>query len=502
MDALRKITQDWRVKTIVPVIVVNVLAFAGLYALMYHFAVSNLIQTHRRSAAILFDELQLTFEDMMLEHRLASVGTRLARHARAHDLALLNLYDPNANPVVAVNRRPAADQIIQAQQVMAKADDDVIWNLGADYIVTFGRTIDNTDACHTCHDARLPKLGVMQIGFDLTKPIAEARRNVRSKFALAGVAWIGALALLFWTGRIVIGRPLRAIERSIGDHEQTGDLVAIAHRVHHRVWEVIDEQKRREETIARQLVRAKQLAALGELAAGLTHEIKNPIVGVMSALELLRSEGDSVSLQNAEVYEQVLNELRRVTGTLDSLLRLARPQPPQRVDVDMARVIRELTSLFSARFRRQGVTLEVEITESLPLLQLDPGLMAQLIVNLLTNSMQASDRGGVVKVLIAPFPRRDGVLLVVSDTGHGVAPEQLDHVFDPFFTTKEEGTGLGLPICRQIVEQHGGTITLESEPGSGTRVVVLLPDLRNSSQLTADSSRLTADSSQEKQTVA
>jgi signal transduction histidine kinase len=108
--------------------------------------------------------------------------------------------------------------------------------------------------------------------------------------------------------------------------------------------------------------------------------------------------------------------------------------------------------------------------------------------------MQASDRGGEVKVLIAPFPRRDGVVLVVSDSGHGIPPEQIEHVFDPFFTTKEEGTGLGLPICRQIVEQHGGTISIESEPGAGTRVVVLLPDLRKSSQLTADSS-------QEKQVV-
>jgi signal transduction histidine kinase len=104
--------------------------------------------------------------------------------------------------------------------------------------------------------------------------------------------------------------------------------------------------------------------------------------------------------------------------------------------------------------------------------------MVQLIVNLLTNSMQATDRGGSVSVMLAAFPLRDGVVLAVTDTGRGIRPEDLAHIFDPFFTTKEEGTGLGMAICRQIVNQHGGTISIDSTPGTGTRVVVLLPDPR------------------------
>jgi signal transduction histidine kinase len=144
------------------------------------------------------------------------------------------------------------------------------------------------------------------------------------------------------------------------------------------------------------------------------------------------------------------------------------------------RTVRDLTSIFSARFFRQGVALEVECSESTPRLPLDASLMAQLLVNLLTNSLQATDRGGRVNVAVAPFPLRDGVILAVSDTGKGISAEDLERIFDPFFTTKEDGTGLGLAICRQIVEQHGGTITVESEPGKGTRVVALLPDLRGS----------------------
>ena len=476
----RQLTRDWRVKTLVPVIIANVVAFVALYALMYHFAASNLIETHRRSAVTLLNDVELNFEDAMLEHTAPTVSRRFARRAKAHGLALLNLYDPQGRPFITVNPRVSAAEISQARQVLSAPSSGLAWTLGDDNVVTFSRALANRERCHACHEAHLQRLAVLQLGFDLTDAIALARQNVRQKFAFAGIAWIGVLALLFWTGRIVIGRPLEEIEKTIGEGSKNpkdrGDLAALAHRVHLRIWNLIDEQKRREENVARQLVRAKQLAALGELAAGLTHEIKNPLAGVMSALELLRSEGDVVSLQNVEVYDQVINELRRVTSTLDSLLRLARPQVPQRVDVDMARVVRELSSLFSARFRRQGITFEVEIPETPPVLSLDPALMAQLVVNLLNNSMQATDRGGSVKVLIAPFPRRDGVVLAVSDSGHGIPAEQLERVFDPFFTTKEEGTGLGLAICRQIVEQHGGTITLESELGNGTRVVVLLPD--------------------------
>jgi two-component system sensor histidine kinase AtoS len=164
-----------------------------------------------------------------------------------------------------------------------------------------------------------------------------------------------------------------------------------------------------------------------------------------------------------------------VNATVDGLLRLGKPQPPQRAEVDLGRVTREVTSLFGARLRRHGVQLETEVADEIPPLQLDSGLMVQLLMNLLTNAMQATDRGGTIKVLVAPFPRSDGVIVAVSDTGCGIAREHMERIFDPFFTTKEEGTGLGLPICRQIVEQHGGTMQIESEQGKGTRVMLLFP---------------------------
>lgn len=479
-----RLTRDWRIKTLVPAVLVNVLAFAGLYALMVHFAISNLIQTYKSNAAVLFDELQLHFDDETIAHPASILNRRLERHAATHGLSTLVIYGfderSDAQPLFITGRAPSTLERAEAQRARHASGSGVLWAIGADNQLILDRSLASNAHCERCHASGPGGFGVMQMGFDLTRPIADAGVRVRQKFAVAGVAWLGVLALLFWTGRSVIGRPLSEIARSLaGGHDgaeaQPQDLNEMANRLNATLWDLVHAQRRREAEVARMMVRAEQMAALGEVAAGLTHEIKNPLAGIMAVLELLQTDQE-LAAQHRELFEQMLAELRRVTSTVDSLLRLAKPQPPRRAAFDLPRAVREVTSLFAARLRRQGVSLDVQMSDSIPLLELDQTLITQLLVNLLTNSLQATDRGGNVKVLLAPFPDQRGIVLAVQDTGRGIPPEEVEHVFDPFFTTKEEGTGLGLAICRQIVEQHGGTISLESELGSGTRVVVLLPE--------------------------
>jgi signal transduction histidine kinase len=477
--------RDWRIRTIAPVIIIHLLAFTALYVFMYRFAVSNLINTHKFGAGIVLDELELTFNDTMVDHGAASLQLRMARQAEVQHLVSLNLYDASGRPMISSNGGPSPRDMNEATVILAHPDLHTAWITRDDdpqnkNVLLFGmRVLDNKEECRSCHVGNAKRIGAIQMGIDLTQPVLDAKARVQRKFGLVGVVWLALISLMMWLREVVIGRPLARIESSLTaagsaqGRSQGHDLEALALQLNSTLWGLIDGQRLREEDIARHMVRAQQLASLGEIAAGLTHEIKNPVAGVIAALEVLGNEGDT--LQAREVHDQMLSELRRVSGTLDSLLRLARPKPPQRADVDMARVVREVTSLFTARFRRQGIAFEVEIADAVPILPLDSGLMVQLLVNLLTNSMQASERGGSVRVLLAPFPRRDGVVLAVSDTGRGIDAENIDRIFDPFFTTKEEGTGLGLAICRQIIEQHGGTITVESERGRGTRFVVLLP---------------------------
>jgi len=496
IEILRRLarqTRDWRVRILVPVIVINLLAFAGLYALMDRYAMTNLINTHKFGAMMMLDQIQLDLHNFDVTHNRQNLQRVLAQQAGARGLLAINIYNAAGVPLASSRGMPAAGEIAQARVVMLRPEHPTVW-LTEENATTnlFGvRALPNDAECASCHVTSGATLGAIQLGMEMTATMAEAKKRVRRNFVMAGAAWLLLLALMFWTGGYAIGRPLAAMEKSIkavglhGESAKRHDLDALARRIQSSLWDLIGAQRQREEDITRHMARAEQLAALGQLAAGLTHEIKNPLAGVSAALELLRDDGDPTD-PNHEVYDQMLSELRRVSGTVDALLRLAKPQPPQRADVDLGRVTREVTSLFAARLRRQGVHLLLDIPEDLPTLALDSGLMVQLLMNLLANAMQATERGGTVRVLVAPFPQQDGVVMAVSDTGRGIAPEHLERIFDPFFTTKEEGTGLGLPICKQIVEQHGGTMRIESEPGEGTRVMVLLPDLNASTEIEND----------------
>ena len=478
MRRIAKWSRDWRIRVLVPVVLINLGAFIGLYTLMDRYAMGNLVNTHKFGAMLLLDELELDLHDLAVTHNPGELQRRLDQHARSGQLLALNVYDSAGKPVASTRGEPTEREIAQAQVVLTKSDHPAMWlTEGANANIFGVRALRLPDRCATCHQSR-SAIGAIQIGIDMTGPLADAKRRVRRNFAMAGGAWLALLALMFWAGGVVIGRPIAAIEKTItaaGSDDTAGkrhDLDALASRMHETLWGLIRSQRQRDQDIARHMARAEQLASLGQLAAGLTHEIRNPLAGVSAAVELLRDESDG---SHREVHDQILAELRRVNATVDGLLRLGKPQPPQRAEVDLGRVTREVTSLFGARLRRHGVHLETEIGDELPTLQLDAGLMVQLLMNLLTNAMQATDRGGRIEVMVAPFPRHDGVILAVSDDGRGIARAHLERIFDPFFTTKEEGTGLGLPICKQIVEQHGGTMQIESEEGKGTRVVLLFP---------------------------
>jgi signal transduction histidine kinase len=483
LQRARAMSRDWRVRVLVPVLLINIGAFAGLYWLMYRYALQNLENTHEFAATMMLDQIELDLRDLQVAHNRTLLAERLRAHEGTRDVMAIHVYAQDGQPIASTNGVPGAQEVAQLRTVMLHPNHPSMWVTSGDAPKLHGiRALRNGPTCMQCHGASTPSLGAIQLAVDMRAPFAEARTRVRRNFTMAGGAWVALLALMFWTGGVVIGRPLAAMQHSISSagletqrREREHDLHALANRLHDSLWGLVRAQREREDDIARHMARAEQLASLGQLAAGLTHEIKNPLAGVAAALELVKDEPDCATI-DPSIFDQMLGELRRVAGTVDSLLRLAKPQPPQRTTASVARLAREVTTLFAARLRRQGIALELDVADDVPPLQLDAGLMVQLLMNLLTNAMQATERGGVLKVLVAPFPRRDGVVIAVSDTGCGIEPDHLDHIFDPFFTTKEEGTGLGLPICKQIVEQHGGTIQIESELGKGTRVMILLPD--------------------------
>ncbi len=235
---------------------------------------------------------------------------------------------------------------------------------------------------------------------------------------------------------------------------------------------MVDERTRELRAAQAQLIQSEKLAALGRLAAGIAHEVNNPLQPILNCLEVAIEDienGQPVDAQGLRVAEQ---EVQRIKGIVSRLLDFARPTTGEVLRVDLRELVEEVI-LFT---QRQMEHMRVRVTkrlEPVPLILGTPAQLKQVLLNLVLNAAESMPDGG--DMIIELYPNEQGVVLAVADTGTGIAPEALDRIFEPFFSTKSDGTGLGLSVTYGIVQGHGGTITVESEVGKGSRFVVWLP---------------------------
>jgi len=227
--------------------------------------------------------------------------------------------------------------------------------------------------------------------------------------------------------------------------------------------------------LERRMARAEQLALIGEMAAGLAHEVKNPLAGMKGALEIILEDLPEES-PHRSVLRHVLEEVQRINRIITDLLDYARPRPPAHVRTDLNRLVEHVVSATRVQLaNNHHITLEFQPAPELPSLIADPDELQKVVLNLLLNAIQAVREDGHVLVRTSYDPQERAIKLSVTDNGEGIPPENLDKIFRPFFTTKKRGTGLGLATCQRIVTGYGGTITVTSEVGKGSTFTVTLP---------------------------
>ncbi len=219
-----------------------------------------------------------------------------------------------------------------------------------------------------------------------------------------------------------------------------------------------------------QLRHADRLSSIGEIAAGLAHEIRNPLAGVKGALEIITSRAATGSPES-EFGTLAAREIARLDDLISEFLTYARPHDPERRDVDMFDVLDRVVSLISAEAERHGVAIEVNRTH-VPHVLVDSEQMAQVFFNIVLNAVQVTPPGGRVQITVTADSQT--LTIDVLDQGPGIKPEHLAKVFEPFFSTKKAGTGLGLSVSQRIVQSHHGRIDI-IQPDRGTLVRVLLP---------------------------
>lgn len=222
----------------------------------------------------------------------------------------------------------------------------------------------------------------------------------------------------------------------------------------------------------RELIQAEKLSEVGRLAAGVVHEVLNPLSVVMGRIEmaLMEVDGDAAR-RSLKIARQ---QLRRAVKIMDNLRDFSRQRPPQRTSVDLNALLAHAIELLSHDIKRYGISVETAF-DGVPDVEADADQLGQVFLNVIKNAIEAMPDGGRLSIRTRSAENGARVEVAVADTGVGIALENEGRIFDLFFTTKKNGTGLGLGICRGIVEAHGGAISVDSRVGEGATFVILLP---------------------------
>ena len=244
-------------------------------------------------------------------------------------------------------------------------------------------------------------------------------------------------------------------------------MAAIFHNQHSHLQEI--------KTLEIEVLHRERLSALGNMAATVAHEVRNPLNAISMGLQRLKVEFQPT--QDEEQYSRLtqlmLGEARRLNSIVEQFLSLARPVEIKAEALPLQEILKELAALEESHARQSNVRIHVIAAPNLPALKADPSHLTQVLLNLMLNGLQAMPHGGTLT--LEAKASNSNFLIAVTDTGTGIAAENLPRIFDPYFTTKAQGSGLGLAISRRIIEAHGGTITVSSEAGAGSRFQISLP---------------------------
>ena len=466
-------------------IILLILGTAFLVEQRQRFAI---VQEVEKRALVMANALESAVAADLMTYNYVSVEQTVQKFSKGPDIAYVFVLDKEGNVAAQFIRDQPLRQILQQRSTL-KLGEAIV-----DQVQVPGTERE------TVYDVRLPVAvegstnpwGMIRLGVSLLsmhQEIARTRWQIAG-FVLAGLL-VGILASAVLARRL--SRPIQALMEGVAAVGQ-GDF---GHRIEvtsqdelgqlSSAFNEMSTQLARVRDLEERLRRADRLAALGTMAAGIAHDIRNPLTSILIFSQLMSLHHDDPDVR--EKFNRVVpRELERVQAVIEDMMELARPATVHREPVSINELLTQVLELYEGQASGQSIKIVREYDQDLPLCMADRKRLHRCFSNIVSNGIQAMPSGGDLSLrtslasttLLAnsghPDPRTEpAVQVAISDTGQGIPADRLSRIFDPFFTTKEKGMGLGMAITHRIVEDHKGTIDVQSEEGLGTTFTVHLP---------------------------
>ena len=473
------------------VLIIPLTLLVGLYAFVrVREEEGQLLAAEQRNASVTARAIQIAVENAVRDRQLADIRRLLSELVnRQEQIERIRIYDKSLASTLESEPGAAGGPVAaeRLRRVMTQGRSEVVADEGP--------TADTFSHVMPLRGRRGEIIGALEVLF--SSPGAREKRERATRDAVIRLSLL-ALGLAGLTAFVLsrqVLRPLRHLTRSIralGEGQVgpplpvgRGDEVGQVAEAFNRMAESLEAARQRlllesdrAVDLEQQLRRAETLAVAGKLTSGIAHEVGTPLNIISGRAEiLLRSlPSDHPGRPDLEV---IVAQTDRISAIIRSLLDTVRQQKPEIQPVDIPVLLDRVVPLLEHMARRRGVSIAASAAPPLPDVAADPTQVQQVLINLIVNAMDATPRGGRIGIeaWACPNDGRPGVAVAVSDTGSGIPAEALSHVFEPFFTTKPagQGTGLGLPICRDILREHGGTLAVQSREGHGTTFTAWLP---------------------------
>ncbi len=496
-NLLKKSPKDLSLKhkIILHVAVIGILA-AILLTFLYIRTQKNIIQTmSRQKVELVVTTIKNSIFSSMREGKVEEVDIILQQIASQSDIKKIRIISTKGRILRSSekdeNGSPAGGQTFNniKATISKKSQSNIFFIEPKSTILGYG-IIENKKDCLGCHSSKEKINGILEVNIDYS-PASTLLQKSQITGIIIGVVFLTILTfIIFRLFEKLINRPITQLKNKMKkvqegslDIELTplkNDEIGSLTKSFNLMVRNLKEANNKIETLfKRQMEKAEHLASIGELAAGLAHEIKNPLAGMKGALEIINQKTEA-SDPKKEIFVEILFQIEKINDIIQDLLSYARPKEINISLIDPNECVENAIKLAKNQTNNKDIYFHFKGLEDGTLARIDSDKIQEVMLNMMLNSIYAIQKKGNVTIELHKKQNKE-LEILFSDDGIGIKKEDLQKIFNPFYTTKFRGTGLGLSICKKIIEAHQGIVEVKSTEGRGTTFVIRLPVLQPSS---------------------